>query len=105
MQLVDISRKKERISASYNIEANSKNKNIRELRMDIGDFKKDYQPITNIIKDGKGDLVADSNSILPRWRNHFSQLLNVLGVKVDGRTEIHTPGPPSVLRSTWILKS
>jgi hypothetical protein len=41
------------------------------------DFKKGYQPRTNIVKDEKGDLVADSQSILARWRNHFSQLLNV----------------------------
>ena len=43
----------------------------------ISDFKKGYQPRTNIIKDEKGDLVVDSHSILTRWRNHFSQLLNV----------------------------
>jgi len=43
--------------------------------MGISDFKKGYQPITNIVKDKKGDLVADSHSILARWRNYFSQLL------------------------------
>ena len=32
---------------------------------------------TNIVKDDKGDLVADSHSILARWRNYFSQILNV----------------------------
>jgi hypothetical protein len=46
----------------------------------INDFKKSYKPITNIVKDEKGDLVADSYSILARWRNYFSQLLNVHGV-------------------------
>ena len=61
--------------------------------MDIGDFKKGYQPRINIVKDGKGDLIADSNSILPRWRNHFSKLLNVQGVKVVRQTEIHKLGP------------
>ena len=44
------------------------------------DFKKDYQPRTIIVKDEKGDLVADSHIILTRWRNHFYQLLNVHGV-------------------------
>jgi len=29
--------------------------------------------------DEKGDLVRDSHSILDRWRNHFSQMLNVYG--------------------------
>jgi hypothetical protein len=47
----------------------------------INDFKKGYQPRNKTVKDEKGDLVADSHSILARWRNHFFQLLNVLGVK------------------------
>jgi len=59
----------------------------------ISDFKKVYQPRTNIVKDEKGDLVADSHSILARWRNHFSQLLNVHGVNDVRQTEIHTAEP------------
>ena len=35
------------------------------------DCKKGYQPRTNIVKDERGNLVADCNSILGRWRNHF----------------------------------
>jgi len=50
------------------IETNSKIKNIRDLYRGISDFKKDYQPITNIVKDEKSDLVEDSHSILARWR-------------------------------------
>jgi hypothetical protein len=48
----------------------------RDMYRDINDFKKGYQPRTNIVKDEKGDLVG----ILVRWRNYFSQLLNVHGV-------------------------
>jgi len=33
-----------------------------------------------LVKDEKGDLVADSHSILAMWRNYSSQLLNVHGV-------------------------
>ena len=44
------------------LETNSKIKNIR-------DFKKGYQPRCNIVKDEKGDLVADSHSIVAWWRN------------------------------------
>jgi hypothetical protein len=29
----------------------------------INDFKKGYQPITNIINDEKGDLVTDSHIV------------------------------------------
>jgi hypothetical protein len=32
----------------------------------INDFKKGYQPRPNIVKEEKGDLVADSHSILAR---------------------------------------
>ena len=57
------------------------------------DFKKGYQPRTNIIKDEKGELVTDSHSNLARWRNRFSQLLNVHGVRDVRQTEIHTAEP------------
>jgi len=59
------------------LETNSKIKNVKDLYRGINDFKKGYQPRTNIVKDEKSDLVADSHSILARWRNDFSQLLNV----------------------------
>jgi len=47
-------------------ESNSKIKNIRDLYSGINDFKKSYQSRTNIVKDDKGDLVANSHSILAR---------------------------------------
>jgi hypothetical protein len=61
-----------------------------DLYSDIINFKKGYQPRTNIVKDEKGDLRADSHSILARWRNHFSQLLNIHGVNDVRHTELHT---------------
>ena len=45
------------------------------------------------MKDDKGDLVADSKSILTKWRNYFPQLLNVHGVNDVQQTEIHTAEP------------
>jgi len=59
----------------------------------INDFQKGYQPRTNIVKHEKGDLVTGCHSILARWRNHFSQLLNVHGFKDVRQTEIHTAEP------------
>ena len=59
----------------------------------ISAFKKGYQPRPNTVKDEKGDLFTVSHSILARWRNHFSQLLSVHGVKDVRRTEIHTAEP------------
>ena len=35
-------------------------------------------------------MVPDSHSILARWRNQISQLLNVHGINVVRQTEIHT---------------
>jgi len=63
------------------------------LYRSISDFKKGYQPRCNTVKDEKGDLVADSHSIVARWRNYFSQLFNVHGVKDVGQVEINTAEP------------
>jgi len=45
------------------------------------------------VKDDKGDLVADSHSILARWKNYFSQIWNVHGINDVRQTEIHTGEP------------
>ena len=37
--------------------------------------------------------MADSHSIMARWRNYFSQLLNVHEVKDVRQAEIHTVEP------------
>ena len=66
----------------------------------ISDFKKVYQPRTNIVKDENGDLVTDLHNILARWMNHFSQLLNVHGVSDVRQTEIHTTEPLVLESST-----
>jgi hypothetical protein len=48
------------------LETDSNNKNIRDLYRGINDLKMGYQPIANIVKDVKGDLVTESHSILAR---------------------------------------
>jgi hypothetical protein len=54
-----------------------------------------FKGITNLrsrsylVKDQNGELLADSH-ILNRWKNYFSQLLNVYRVR---HTEIHTAEP------------
>jgi len=74
----------------------------------INDFKKVYQPRTNILKDEKGDWFTDSHSILAKLWNYFFQLLNVHGVNDVRQTEIHTAEPlvpqPSALSLSWVLK-
>jgi hypothetical protein len=55
----------------------------------ITDLKNGYKSRTIIVKNEKGDLVADFHGILARWRNYFSQLLNVRRVK-DSNTHSRT---------------
>jgi hypothetical protein len=74
-------------------ELNSKNKNIRDLYRGITEFKKGYQPKTNLVKDERGDLLADPQKILTTWKNYFCQLLNVQGPGGIRQTEIHTAEP------------
>jgi len=57
------------------------------------EFKKGCNPRTNIVKDEKADLVADSHSTLAGWRKHFLQLLNVHGDNDVMQTNIHTAEP------------
>jgi hypothetical protein len=71
-------KKREYLKNKINVlETNSKNKNIRYLYRGINEFRKGYQPRTNMVKEPNGDLLADSHSILDRWKNYFCQLLNV----------------------------
>ena len=56
------------------------------------------------IKDEKGHLVADTHSILARWRNYFSQLLNVHGVNYVRQAEIHTAEPLVPVPSAFEFK-
>jgi len=48
------------------LETNNKIQNIRDLYRGMSDFKKGYQPRCNIVKDEKGELVADSHDIVAR---------------------------------------
>jgi len=68
------------------LETNSKVSNVRGV-------KKGYQPRTIIVKDEKGELVADPHSIMARWRNYFSHLLNVHEDNDVRPAEIHTVEP------------
>ena len=75
------------------METNSKNKNIRDLYKGIKDFKKGYQARVNVTKNENEELLSDSNSILNRWKNYFSQLLNVHKGNNVGEIQIQTAEP------------
>jgi hypothetical protein len=72
------------------LESQSKNKSIRDFYRDINEFKKGYQSRTNLVKDKRGDLLADPHKILNRWTNYFCLLLNVHGSGGVWETEMHT---------------
>jgi hypothetical protein len=96
VKLVELSgpKKREYLKNKINeLETNSKNKYIRDLYRGINEFKKGYQPRTNMVREENGDLFADSHSILNRWKNYFCQLLYVHGVNDVRQTEIHTAEP------------
>jgi hypothetical protein len=61
------------------------------------------------VKHGNGDLLADSHNILNRWKNYFSQLLNVHNVSDVRQIEVHmaeplVPGPSRVEAEIAIAK-
>jgi hypothetical protein len=53
---------------SVPLATSSKNKNISDLYRGINDFKRGYQPRSNLVKDENGDLLADSHNILTGGR-------------------------------------
>jgi hypothetical protein len=44
----------------------------------------------NLVKDENNGLLAESHNILSRWKNYFSQLLNVQYVSDVRQIEIQT---------------
>jgi hypothetical protein len=44
-------------------------------------------------ENGNGDLLADSNTTVNRWKNYFFQLLNVHDDSDIRQTEIHAAEP------------
>jgi hypothetical protein len=87
-------KKREYLKGKINeLETNNKNKNVRDLYRGINEFKKGYQPIINIMEDENGNLIADPQSVLNRWKNFFNQVLNVHGVLKVRQMDIHTAEP------------
>jgi hypothetical protein len=57
------------------------------------------------MKNENGGLLADSHIILNRWKNYFSQLLNVHRASDVRRIEIHTAEPVVPDPSFYVLQS
>jgi hypothetical protein len=67
---------------------NSRNKNIKDLHRGIKEFKRGYQPRSNLVKNENCDLLADSNIIVNKWKSYFSQFLNGPNVSDVRQVEI-----------------
>jgi hypothetical protein len=52
-------------------------------------FIRGYQHRSKLVKDKNGDMLADSHNILNKWKNYFSQLLNVHSFSDVRQLEIH----------------
>jgi hypothetical protein len=42
----------------------------------VNEFKRGYQPGSNLMKDEDGDLLSDFHNILSRRRKYFTQFLS-----------------------------
>jgi hypothetical protein len=56
-------------------------------------FKRGCQPKNDVVKGDNCYLFGNSHNILNRWKNNFSQLLNVHNISDVGQIEIHTSEP------------
>jgi hypothetical protein len=69
-------KKREYLKGKINeLETNNKNKNVADLYRGINECKKEYHPRISIIKDENGNLLADPQSVLNRWKNFFNKVL------------------------------
>jgi hypothetical protein len=59
----------------------------------------------DLLKDENGDLFADSHNILNKWKNYFSQLLNVHNISDVRQIEVHMAEPLVVLKFKLLLQS
>jgi hypothetical protein len=93
VELVEVSGTEEGISNKLMSLKQTVRRKSSETNGGISECKKCYQPRTNLVNDGNGDMLADSHKILNIWKNYFCQLLNIYGVNNIGQTEIHTAKP------------
>jgi hypothetical protein len=58
------------------------------------EFKRGYQPRSNLVKDENGDLLADSKNIFSKHKNYFAQLVNMHRVGEYRQSDINTAETP-----------
>ena len=78
---------------NLNEDGTDMNQRPDEQKQTIRMYHNLYQARTNIVQDEEGDQFKNIYSILSKWRNNFSQLLNVHGVKGVRQLEVRTAEP------------
>jgi hypothetical protein len=91
---------RERISVSKRARQN-RTKPL-EVCTETNESKEGYQPRINIIKNENGNLLADPQSVLNRWKIFFNQLLNLHGVHEIGVNFLNSPVTISFSRLTLL---
>jgi hypothetical protein len=66
---------------------------MSDLHRGINEYKRSYQPRSNLCKDKNGDLFADLHKILNRWKKCFCQSLNMHNASYVRKTEVNTAEP------------
>jgi hypothetical protein len=82
-------------SGSKRLNTHTQNKNIMGLYTVIFEFKKRYQPTTDVVYEND-NLLSDIHIILKEWKNYLFYLVNVRGINDVKQTDMHT-GEPLVL--------
>jgi hypothetical protein len=59
----------------------------------INEFKKSYQPRTNLVNIENVDVLMDSHNSLNKWKKYFCHILNVHDVNDVRQAEMHTVEP------------
>ena len=91
------------------LEANSNIHNIRDMYRGIYEFKKGYQPRCNIVKDEKGDLVADPTLLWLGGGNISLSYSMCMGLRMLGSQKYtqqnHWYRTQVLLRLSWLSTS
>jgi hypothetical protein len=87
------SKKREYLKGKINELAMNGKNNTGDLYRGINEFRMGYQPRSKLAKVENGDLLADSHSILNRWKNYFSLFFNVHRVSDGKQIDILTAEP------------
>jgi hypothetical protein len=77
------------------IETNSQRNNVRAMYIGINSHRKGFQARLNVVRNEEGNLVADAQGVLKKWKDHFSKILNVHKGHEQETTanEVHTAEP------------